>query len=76
MVCRSQLGESTKMLRKIEQTSLSVLNMFPDLELALEENEPALAGVFFDMVREEGGFEAAQQCSIKHILITMFCQTC
>mmetsp|Transcript_7380 Transcript_7380/g.12421 ORF Transcript_7380/g.12421 Transcript_7380/m.12421 type:complete len:993 (-) Transcript_7380:289-3267(-) len=51
VVCRGQVQESTKMLNKVEQTSLSVLNMFPDLELALEENEPALAAVFFDMVK-------------------------
>lgn len=50
-MCRTQVQESTKMLHKVEQTSLSVLNMFPDLELALEENEPALAGIFFDMVK-------------------------
>ena len=50
VVCRAQVGESTKMLCKIEQTAVSVLNMFPDLELAIEEKEPELARVFFDMV--------------------------
>lgn len=32
-LCRQQLTESTKMLRKVEQTAAAVLNMFPDLEL-------------------------------------------
>ena len=46
-----QLMESTKMLRTVEQTASAVLNMFPDLELAVEEGEPALAVAFFNMVR-------------------------
>mmetsp|Transcript_3564 Transcript_3564/g.5547 ORF Transcript_3564/g.5547 Transcript_3564/m.5547 type:complete len:880 (+) Transcript_3564:126-2765(+) len=52
VMCRQQISDSTKMLRKIEQTAFAVLNMFPDLELAVEEGEPQLAVVFFDMVRE------------------------
>ena len=40
------------MLRKVEQTAAAVLNMFPDLELAVEEGEPALAAEFFGMVKE------------------------
>ena len=51
-LCREQLTESTKMLRKVEQTAAAVLNMFPDLELAVEEGEPALAAEFFGMVKE------------------------
>ena len=43
--------ESTKMLRTVEQTAGAVLNMFPDLELAVEEGEPELAVGFFNMVR-------------------------
>ena len=39
------------MLRTVEQTASAVLNMFPDLELAVEEGEPALAVAFFNMVR-------------------------
>ena len=35
----------------MEQTASSVLNMFPDLELAMEEGEPQLAAGFFNMVR-------------------------
>lgn len=50
-LCRSQLTESTKMLHKVEQTATSVLNMFPDLELAVEEGAPELATQFFTMVR-------------------------
>jgi hypothetical protein len=38
-LCRQQLMESTKMLRKVEQTACAVLDMFPDLELAVEEGE-------------------------------------
>jgi serine/threonine protein kinase len=50
-LCRQQLMESTKMLRKVEQTACAVLDMFPDLELAVEEGEPQLASAFFNMVR-------------------------
>ena len=37
---------------QIEQTAVAVLNMFPDLILAVEEAEPQLANDFFDMVRQ------------------------
>lgn len=50
-LCRDQLTESTKMLRKVEQTATAVLNMFPDLELAIEEGEPQLAIHFFSTVK-------------------------
>lgn len=50
-LCRQQLVESTKMLRKVEQTSREVLEMFPDLELAVEEEEPQLAAEFFNLVK-------------------------
>lgn len=50
-LCRDQLTESTKMLRKVEQTAAAVLSMFPDLELAVEEGEPQLAADFFAMVK-------------------------
>lgn len=50
-LCRRQLQESTKMLRKIEQTACSVLEMFPDLELAIAEGEPNLANSFFGMMK-------------------------
>lgn len=50
-LCRRQLQESTKMLRKIEQTACSVLEMFPDLELAIGEGEPELAMKFFGMMK-------------------------
>jgi hypothetical protein len=39
------------MLRRVEHTSGVVLNMLPDLELAIEEGEPKLAGNFFSMVK-------------------------
>lgn len=51
ILCRQQLLESTKMLRRVEHTSGVVLNMLPDLELAIEEGEPKLAGNFFSMVK-------------------------
>jgi hypothetical protein len=35
----------------VEQTATAVLNMFPDLELAIEEDEPQLAVEFFTMVK-------------------------
>lgn len=40
------------MLRRVEQTAKEVLNMFPDLELAVEEEEPALAAEFFNLVKQ------------------------
>jgi serine/threonine protein kinase len=49
-LCRTQLTESTKMLRTVQQTAEAVLAMFPDLELAVEEGEPALAAELFSMV--------------------------
>lgn len=51
-LCRDQLTQSLKMLRKVEQTAAAVLNMFPDLELAVEEGEPQLAANFFATVKE------------------------
>ena len=50
-LCREQLTESSKMLRQVEQTASSVLSMFPDLELAIEEGEPQLAMNFFSTVK-------------------------
>eukprot|EP01034_Spumella_vulgaris_P029397 gene29397-36446_t len=50
-LCREQLTVSTKMLRKVEQTANAVLSMFPDLELAIEEDEPKLAAELFGMVK-------------------------
>jgi hypothetical protein len=35
---------------QVEQTANLVLNLFPDLELAVEEAEPQLATNFFNMV--------------------------
>jgi hypothetical protein len=51
VLCRKQLMDSTKMLRKVEQTASSVLELFPDLELAVEEGAPELATEFFSVVR-------------------------
>lgn len=51
VLCRQQLVESTKMLRKVEQTASEVLGMFPDLEMAVEEEEPQLAASFFNLVK-------------------------
>lgn len=50
-LCRQQMIESTKMLRKVEQTATEVLELFPDLELAIDEGEPKLATEFFNMVK-------------------------
>eukprot|EP01035_Chromulina_nebulosa_P018778 gene18778-24545_t len=51
VLCRHQVQESTKMLHKVEQTASAVLGLFPDLELAIEENEPQLAADFFNVVK-------------------------
>lgn len=39
------------MLKKVEQTANEVLEMFPDLELAVEEEEPQLAADLFNLVK-------------------------
>ncbi len=51
VLCRRQYVESTKMLYKIDCTATAVLNMFPDLQLAVEEGEPQLATDFFTIVK-------------------------
>ncbi|EWM20004.1 calcium calmodulin-dependent protein kinase 1 [Nannochloropsis gaditana] len=52
ILCRAQLIYTIKLLKKIEQTAASVLEMFPDLELAIEDDEPSLAHDFFETVRK------------------------
>lgn len=52
ILCRSQLIYTIKLLKKIERTATSVLDMFPDLELAVEDGEPALAHSFFTTVKD------------------------
>ena len=42
------------MLYKVEQTSAAVLDMFPDLELAVDEGVPQLAHEFFSVVKRVG----------------------
>lgn len=51
VLCRRQYVESTKMLYKIDTTAKMVLNMFPDLQLAVEAGEPRLASEFFKLVK-------------------------
>jgi hypothetical protein len=51
VLCRAQLIETTKLLRTVEQTASNVLNLFPDLELAMEDGEPRLAEDFFNVVK-------------------------
>lgn len=51
VLCRNQFQESMKMLYKVEQTSAAVLDMFPDLELAVDEGVPELANEFFTIVK-------------------------
>ncbi|KAG5177915.1 hypothetical protein JKP88DRAFT_331110, partial [Tribonema minus] len=51
LLCRENLLGSVKLLRKIEHTAGAVLELFPDLTLAVEEQEPALAHEFFSTVR-------------------------
>jgi len=46
------LGSLLTACRKIEQTATSVLDLFPDLELAVEDNEPLLAHEFFETVKK------------------------
>ncbi|KAG5181298.1 hypothetical protein JKP88DRAFT_129722, partial [Tribonema minus] len=51
LLCRENLLGSVKLLRKMEHTAAAVLELFPDLTLAVEEREPALAREFFATVR-------------------------
>ena len=53
LLCRFQLVESTKLLRKVEGASDMVLKMFSDLMLAIEENVPELANEFFGMIKQQ-----------------------
>jgi hypothetical protein len=50
-LCRQQLGASKQMLQQVRQTATAVLEMFPDLQLSVEEGETAMAANFFGMVR-------------------------
>ncbi|KAH8052581.1 serine/threonine kinase [Aureococcus anophagefferens] len=43
VLCRSQLLENTKLLRKIEQTAAGALDLHEDLELSVASGEPPLA---------------------------------
>ena len=52
VLCREQLLQSTKLLRKIEQTATSVLDMYKDLELAVAEGMPARAHDLFSTVKK------------------------
>ncbi|CAM9223814.1 unnamed protein product [Chrysoparadoxa australica] len=51
VLCRENLVQSTKLLRKIEHTASQVLGVFADLKAAVEEGEPQLAHDFFSMLR-------------------------
>lgn len=51
-MCRVQVLENSKMLQRVEQTANLVLNLFPDLELAVEEGAPELASNFFGVVKQ------------------------
>ncbi len=52
MLCREQFEESTKLLIQIDETAKEVLKTFSDIEIAVEENEPRLATITFDLYRE------------------------
>ena len=43
VLCRAQLLENAKLLRKIESTATSVLDIHDDLELAVAAGQSALA---------------------------------
>lgn len=51
VLCRQQVLDNTKMLSKVEQTADVILDMFPDVELAVADGEPELAAVFFNLVK-------------------------
>ena len=52
MLCREQFEESTKLLIQIDETAKEVLKTFSDIVIAVEENEPRLATITFDLYRE------------------------
>jgi len=51
ILCREQMRENNALLNKMERIATSVLEIFSDLELAVEENEPDLASDFFSSLR-------------------------
>uniref|UniRef100_A0A7S1UJ38 Protein kinase domain-containing protein n=1 Tax=Phaeomonas parva TaxID=124430 RepID=A0A7S1UJ38_9STRA len=51
IICRTAQVESAALLRRVQQTADSVLDLIPDLELAVREQEPELAMEFFSTVR-------------------------
>mmetsp|Transcript_33982 Transcript_33982/g.44864 ORF Transcript_33982/g.44864 Transcript_33982/m.44864 type:complete len:799 (+) Transcript_33982:93-2489(+) len=52
LLCRNQMRENNSLLRKLERVAAGVLDIFSDLELAVEENEPELAQSFFSSIRK------------------------
>uniref|UniRef100_A0A7R9UH11 Uncharacterized protein n=1 Tax=Pinguiococcus pyrenoidosus TaxID=172671 RepID=A0A7R9UH11_9STRA len=52
IICRTAQVESAALLRRVQQTADSVLDLIPDLQLAVTEMEPELAMEFFQTVRK------------------------
>jgi len=51
LLCREQMRNNDKLLKKIERIASAIVDLFGDLELAVEENEPELARNFFESLR-------------------------
>mmetsp|Transcript_33293 Transcript_33293/g.43909 ORF Transcript_33293/g.43909 Transcript_33293/m.43909 type:complete len:816 (-) Transcript_33293:274-2721(-) len=52
LLCREQVRENDKLLNKIQRVSGAILQLFGDLDLAVEESEPELAKGFFVSLRK------------------------
>eukprot|EP01084_Bolivina_argentea_P222703 376901_1 len=52
ILCRENLASSMKLLKRISLTADQVLGLIPDLWLAIDEGEPALAQGFFCTVKK------------------------
>ncbi len=49
---RDMMNSSLQLTKKLQQTALSVLEMMPDLKVAMEEGEFKMAVVFFETIKE------------------------
>ncbi len=67
---------ATSMLRQVEQTAAAVLNLFPDLDLAMEEGEPRLALDCFNLVQLQYKRVCVGVVSLLALILTTVTVTC
>jgi hypothetical protein len=69
VLCRSQLLENAKLLRKIEHTASSVLDIHDDLELAVDAGQSALARELVAVWKSTGATGAPDNSSLSHFSV-------